>query len=95
MRDHVGLERLAGAIAGPRDGPSRGDLTLALTAARLAKALTAGTDARALNTLARVQFAMGANEGAVETQRLAVEKAGQDERQRLERTLEVYRQALK
>jgi len=70
------------------------DLALALEAASRANERTEGQAAEILDTLARVHFALGHVQQAVELQRAAIERAAGPQREGLKRTLEEYEAAV-
>jgi len=86
------LNALAWTIA--TGNPSESDLDLALKAAKRANTLTEGKNPDVLDTLARVHYARGELELAVETQRRAVELAEGPMLEQLRESLESYQQEL-
>lgn len=90
------LSNIAWIIVDPKSPYGFPDIDLALEAAQRASDLVGGTDADALDTLARAQFLKGDIAAALRTQEKAVELAMTESmKRRLAATLEEYRSAAK
>jgi thiol-disulfide isomerase/thioredoxin len=91
--DAATLQRLADTIVDPATATAPRDLDLALSAAQRAVALTKGKDAEVLATCARVLFLRGDRGLALSTQERALAVADPEDKERLKKTLDEYRQA--
>jgi len=87
------LGSLARTIVNPEEPVEKPDLDLAETLASRAAEITKGENAGVLDTLARVYFAKGNIDKAIETQTKALSKAGADEKAQLQKDLAEYKAA--
>ncbi|MCL4221439.1 MAG: redoxin family protein [Phycisphaerales bacterium] len=88
--DMQALNEIAWMIVDPGAEIKEPNLPLALKAAEAANTIAQGNDASVLDTLARVYWRMGEKSKAIETQRLAVEKAQGWMKTQIEAVLKEY-----
>jgi thiol-disulfide isomerase/thioredoxin len=89
------LNNLAWIIVDPSGPVKKPDLALAESAATRATELTKGENASFLDTLARVYFAQGHVDKAIETETKALAKATEPEKPQMNKALETYKGAKK
>ncbi len=87
------LDGLARTIVNPEEPVDKPDLALAETLASRAVEITKGENGGALDTLARVYFAKGNIDKAIETQSNALVKASSDEKAQFQKDLAEYKAA--